>query len=387
MNPDNPSGEKKRILIADDNEGILALLTAQCESLSYETLAATNGKTAVELAFEHSPDLVLVDALMPEMDGFAVIKTLREDERTSHIPIIVLTGENTREKRIRAIKVGANDFLSKPVDTEELFIRIKNNIRLKEYQDIILKQNVLLEERVEERTMELQKAYEELIKVNKTVNQSYKETIHRLAVASEYKDEDTGSHIKRISYYATTIAQELGLGGEFAETMFYASPMHDLGKIGIPDAILLKNGPLTDEEWKVMRSHTLKGAEMLNNSSSPYLIAAEEIAGSHHERWDGGGYPGGLTGEEIPISCRIMNIIDQYDALRSKRPYKKAFDHKTAYEILTVGDGRTSPGHFDPDVLEAFKRREKAFNEIYNTHQDTDPIDLLIGTDGTARGR
>jgi len=214
--------------------------------------------------------------------------------------------------------------------------------------------NEVLEQRVRERTADLQ--------------ESYLETIFTMTRAAEHKDEDTGAHVKRISYYSRELARMLGMDETFIDSIFFASPMHDIGKIGIPDHILLKPGGFVPNEWEIMKTHAAMGAMILGNSKSPYLVMGAEIALNHHERWDGGGYPGGKRGEEIPLSARIMNICDVYDALRSKRPYKPAFDHEKAMSIITQGDGRTLPEHFDPAVIAAFKQNHQTFCDIFETY-------------------
>jgi putative two-component system response regulator len=219
----------------------------------------------------------------------------------------------------------------------------------KELQNI----NEILENRVQERTLDLKA--------------SYHETISTMTRAAEYKDEDLGCHVQRISYYCREFARMLGLNEENADMIFFASPMHDIGKIGIPDHILLKPGSLTPDEWDVMKRHTLIGSKILGNSISPYLKMGAEIALNHHERWDGGGYPEGKKGDAIPLMSRIMNICDIYDALRSKRPYKMAFDHQKSVEIITKGIERTKPEHFDPEILATFKNNHWLFEEIYET--------------------
>jgi putative two-component system response regulator len=211
--------------------------------------------------------------------------------------------------------------------------------------------NEALEQRVRERTAELQ--------------ENSLETIFTMTRAAEYKDEDTGAHVQRISYYTHTLAGLLGMDEVFIDKIFFASPMHDVGKIGIPDHILLKPGSFTPEEWVVMKGHTTMGAKILGHSKSPFLKMGAEIALNHHERWDGSGYPEGKQGEAIPLAARIMHICDIYDALRSKRPYKPAFGHMTTLDILSRGDGRTEPEHFDPVIHAAFKQHHQAFRDIF----------------------
>jgi putative two-component system response regulator len=263
----------------------------------------------------------------------------------------MITSLDSRDDRVAGIAIGADDFLTKPIDNEELALRLRNNLRNKEFHDFLESHKQLLEKQVAERT--------------KLLREGYVDTIHRLVLASEFKDEHTGAHINRISHYAREMAESCNLGSEFVESIFYASPMHDIGKVAIPDSIQQKPGPLNTSEWQVMKTHTTIGAEILEGSSSPYLQMAVDIAKYHHERWDGRGYPEGLKGEEIPLTARIMNICDQYDALRSERPYKKSFNHEKSCAIILEGSDRTSPEHFDPEVLEVFRKFRGRFAEIY----------------------
>ena len=214
--------------------------------------------------------------------------------------------------------------------------------------------NGVLEQRVRERTADLK--------------ESYLETILTLTRAAEHRDADTGAHVQRISYYSRELAKILGMDDEFVDKIFYASPMHDIGKLGIHDHVLLKPSGFTAEEWEHMKQHAIMGAKILGNNKSPYLQMGAEIALNHHERWDGTGYPNGKRGEEIPLAARIMNICDIYDALRSKRPYKSGFDHLKTMEIMTRGDGRIQPQHFDPVILEAFKQNHQLFCDIFDSH-------------------
>ena len=346
----------KTILIADDDEGIVMLLRTLCEDRGYRTIAASNGREAVEMTFQNLPDLIVMDATMPEKSGFDATLELKSNARTEHIPIVMLTGLQSRADRLRGIAAGANDFLTKPVDGEEFALRVSNNLKIKEYHDFLENHARILEERVRQRTEDIRKGYID--------------TIYRLAVVSEFKDEDTGSHIKRIGFFTKVLASVLGMGSDFTEAIYHASMMHDIGKVGIPDSIMLKPGALTDEEWKIMKSHSERGARILSGSGSPYLIMAEQIARSHHERWDGSGYPAGLEGEAIPFAARITTIADQYDALRTRRTYKPAFSHNATMRIITEGDGRTLPTHFDPRVLEAFALNGQRFEDIFEQRSE-----------------
>jgi putative two-component system response regulator len=346
----------KKILIADDQLFDITVLKDLCKEMGHDTVVARNGREAVERARTERPDCILIDVIMPVMDGFEATKRLKNDEVTAHIPVIMLTSLGSRKDRLAGIAVGADDFLTKPVDKKELALRLRNNLRNKEFHDFLEEHKQLLEKQVAERT--------------KWLRESYVDTIHRLVRASEFKDQHTGAHINRISHYAREIAESCNLGSEFAESIFYASPMHDIGKVAIPDSIQQKQGPLDAAEWHVMKTHTTVGAEILEGSASPYLQMAVDIAKHHHERWDGKGYPSGLKGEEIPLTGRIINICDQYDALRSERPYKSAFDHEKSCSIILVGSDRTSPEHFDPQVLEVFRKGHGRFAEIYEEFRD-----------------
>jgi putative two-component system response regulator len=365
------SGEAgKTILLADDEPGIMLLLKTLCQGMGYRTIEASNGLEAVEKTVRFLPDLAIMDGAMPVKSGFEATRELKSNILTEYIPIIMLTGLQTREDRLKGISAGANDFLTKPVDAEELALRVRNNLKIKEYHDFLKNHAGILEEQVRKRTMELHRTLDELIKANDLVTRGYIDTIFRLAVVSEYKDEDTGRHIRRISYYSKELASTLGMDADFTEGIFHASIMHDIGKVGIPDSILLKPGALSPEEWETMESHTVRGARILSGSDSPYLKMAEAIARSHHERWDGSGYPSGLSGEAIPLAARITNIADQYDALRTLRPYKPAFPHSETVRIITEGDGRTMPRHFDPRILRVFSASAGRFEEIYEEKKD-----------------
>jgi putative two-component system response regulator len=362
--------DRKKILIVDDEEQNVKLLSSLLRAEGYETETASNGREAVEKVKAVSPDLVLLDIMMPDMDGYEACSLIKNNPESANVPVVIVTALSDRESKLRGLELSANEFLTKPIDRVELVLRVKNLLRIKDYEDFMISHNQRLEQEVRKRTYELQAAMEEIDAAHKAIKESYIETIYRLTLAAEFRDEDTATHIKRISYYCKTLSGHLGQPDLFCETIFYAGPMHDIGKIGIPDSILLKPGKLTAEESDVIKSHTTIGAKILNHPTSEFLAAAEVVALTHHERWDGTGYPQGLKGEDIPLMGRIMNIVDQYDSLRSKRPYKASFSHEQAFDIIVKGDGRTMPEHFDPKILGTFSDAADEFNRIFEEYQD-----------------
>ena len=352
---------KAVILIVDDEINNRELLCALLHAKGYATLTANSGDAGLRMANEQLPDLILLDVMMPVMNGYQVAKTLKQGTLTAHIPIIMISALDDRDSRLAGLDAGAEDFLTKPIDRAELWVRVRNMLRLKEYRDFLDRHNVILEQKILERTQELDKSHARL-------RDSYIETIFTMTRAAEYKDEDTGAHVQRISYYSKCLGETLGMDADFVDAIFYSSPMHDIGKIGIADAVLLKPGRFTDEEFEIMKTHSSLGAEILGFGSSPYMVMGADIALNHHERWDGSGYPGGLKKEAIPLSARIMSICDIYDALRSKRPYKLASDHAKTINIIAHGDSRTRPEHFDPSIFAAFMENHQLFQEIFEAY-------------------
>jgi putative two-component system response regulator len=338
------------ILIVDDQDINIQLLKRILTAAGYTSVTSTmNSLEVCELHRRHHYDLILLDLQMSCMDGFQVMDGLKEIEPDDYLPVLVISAHP--DHKLRALQAGAKDFISMPFELAEVLARVHNMLEVRLLHNELHIFNDVLEQKLRENT-----AY---------LKDSYLETIFTMLRAAEYKDEYTGAHLQRISHYCRELSSKLGLDEVFVDQIFFASPMHDVGKMGVPDHILLKPGGLTHAEWKIMREHSSMGANILGNSQSPYLKMGAEIALNHHERWSGGGYPNDKRGEEIPLAARIMNICDIYDALRSKRPYKPAIDHLKTMDIITRGDGRTQPEHFDPVILAIFKQNHQLFGEIF----------------------
>lgn len=327
-----------KILLVDDNPANVLLLRRIYESAGFSNIRSTQDSTEVLGIWEEwRPDLIVLDLHMPKMTGYEVMVELSQHRPLGDFtPILVFTADVTSDAKRRALEAGASDFLTKPGDATEILLRSKNFLRMRALNQALEASNADLERRVAERTAELKRAHLEVVE--------------RLAQAAEYRDDDTGAHAQRVGATAAGIARNLGISDSEAEVLELAATLHDLGKVGIPDSILLKEGRLTEAEFAMMREHAQIGAKICSGSSSPILQVAEVVASSHHEKWDGSGYPLGLKGEDIPLVGRIVAVADVYDALRSERPYKSAYTHEEAVRVIAEGAG----SHFDPEVVEAF---------------------------------
>jgi putative two-component system response regulator len=326
-----------RILIIDDQLLSVRLLTDILQNAGYKNIHSTTDPTkAVSLYCKIRPDIVLLDLNMPIMNGFQVMEKLRTIKNESYLPILIISSVDSNESRYRALETGGKDFIIKPYERVDVLIRIKNMIEVRLLHNQTIDQSRSLEQKVLERTLEL---YE-----------TQKDVIQRMARAIEYRDLETGLHIVRMSQYCNLIAIELGLSRKDCDLISIASPLHDIGKIGIPDIILQKPAKLTEAEWEVMKTHTSIGAELLSDSKSEFLAIAKEIALTHHERWDGTGYPNGLKRSRISIFGRICCLCDVFDALTSVRPYKKAWPIAKAVNEIKTGRGT----HFDPEIVDCF---------------------------------
>ncbi len=328
-----------KILIVDDEPINIRILQKALHRENYQCIDTTTDPREVDALYRKNfYDLVLLDIQMPYLDGFSVMKQLKtiDAQRKTYSPVLVLTAQTDRETRLKALQQGAKDFLTKPFDMTEALHRIYNLLEVKLLHNQAYHQNKILEQKVRHRTDAL--------------NQTRLEIIHRLGRAAEYRDNETGLHIIRMSRYSQLLGLKIGMIHEESETLLHASPMHDLGKIGIPDSILLKPGKLTKEEFDIMKQHPVIGSDILSGSNHELLSMAKTIALTHHERWDGSGYPHGIKGEAIPLHGRIVAICDVFDALTSERPYKKAWSVSETIDFMK----QQSQKHFDPTLLRNF---------------------------------
>jgi putative two-component system response regulator len=330
--------DSPRILAADDDAGALRVLGRILARAGFSEVRTTlDGLEVPGLFVEHAPDLVVLDLHMGPVKGTDVIRRLRPlIPAGTYLPILVVSGDLTEEARIGALAEGAVDFISKPYAVDEVLLRVRNHLHTRSLHLAVEGQNRELERKVQERTRELEEAAWEVLE--------------RLARAAELRDDDTGLHTRRVGELSARIAAAVGLPEAEVEMIRRTAPLHDVGKIGIPDGVLLKPGKLSEGEWELMKRHTTIGAQILSSGRSEMVRMAEAIARAHHERWDGGGYPSASAGEEIPLPARIVALADVYDALSSDRPYRAAWPHARVLDEIAAGRGT----HFDPRLVDVF---------------------------------
>ena len=339
-----------QVLVVDDEAPVAQLVEQTILKAGYDCRIAENGNQALKFLAEEPIDVVLSDIIMPEMDGVELLKRVKADYTAD---VMIMTGFTEDFNYETLIKEGASDFITKPFSLRELLLRLKRVLKMRYLLIERDQMNEELEASVERLgtvNSELNSALTDLKSMNQQLNQSYLDTINRLCLAAEYKDDDTGNHIMRISRYSELITQKLGQTDQYVQLMRYASPMHDIGKIGIPDNILLKPDKLTDKEFDIIKTHTTIGANILSGSQADVLKLAHEIALNHHEKWNGKGYPNGISHLEIPLSARIVGLVDTFDALTSKRPYKAPYPMEVALDIIQSEREK----HFDPKIVDAF---------------------------------
>lgn len=353
-------GERETILVVDDTPENLAFMSGLLKDF-YRVKVANNGEKALTIVqAENPPDLVLLDIMMPGLDGYEVCRRMKSNRQTAQIPIIFLTAKSEIEDERKGLELGAADYITKPVSPPILLARVKTQLTLKASADFLRDKNAFLEQEVARRTQEIQAIQDVTIQV--------------MASLAETRDNETGNHIRRTQNYVKALAEHLKdhprfrhfLSDSIIQQLYKSAPLHDIGKVGIPDHILLKPGRLTPEEFEMMKTHTTLGrdaiiqAEKSLGMTVDFLQLAKEIAYSHQEKWDGSGYPEGLSGDEIPISARLMALADVYDALISRRVYKEPMSHEEAVAILQAGRG----SHFDPDIVDAFLDIQAEFQAI-----------------------
>jgi putative two-component system response regulator len=364
-------------MIVDDEQVNVKVVRKYLQGFGYENFVTENDSLrALDLTRREQPDVIVLDIMMPNMSGLEILAALQADENLHRIPVIILTASTDSETKLKALSLGATDFLTKPVDPSELAPRVRNALTVKAHHDHLIQYAKMLEDQVRQRTAQLLA--------------SRRQVILSLARAAEYRDNETGRHVVRVGCYAAIVARQLGFEPNEVELIEQAAQLHDVGKIGIPDAILLKPGkldpeeyesmqrhcgfgrriiePMSTTEWQVLRQHTELGAHIMDVPGSPVLTMAARIAQTHHERWDGTGYPLGLSGELIPIEGRITAVADVFDGLSSRRPYKPPFPLDKCMTIMEEGRGT----HFEPRVLDAFFARREEIVKVQIDYADLD---------------
>ena len=345
--------QKAKILIVEDDKISIRMLENILRKAGYSNLRSLMDPREARSTYqEFLPDIILLDFNMPHLNGFQVMEELKTVETENYLPILMITEEESPQIRLKALESGAKDFLNKPYERVEVLLRIHNMLEVRMLQNEVRDQNKMLEAKVKKRTREL---YDTRLDV-----------IHRLARAAEFRDQETGMHIIRMSKYCEALAKEIGMSDLQRELLLAASPLHDIGKIAIPDSILLKPGKLDPQEWELMKTHTTVGSELLSGSRSAFMKTAAHIALTHHEKWNGAGYPQGLKENQIPLVGRICGLCDVFDALTSSRPYKEAWSFEEAVEEIKKEKAK----HFDPALLESFLNILPEIKRIKSQNED-----------------
>lgn len=370
--------EKSLVLIVDDMEANREVMAEQVESLGYECVTAENGEVALTRIASHAPDVILLDLMMPVLDGFATLERILHHQQWRDIPVIIISSLSDVDGVVRCLERGAVDYLSKPANMQILRARLEATLRKKKMHDL----EVLHQQQMEQYNHTLEGRVRQQVR---TIVEAQTATIFALSKLAESRDMETGQHLERMREFCRIVAEDLAglkkyqqiITPDFIEVHYAASPLHDVGKVGIPDEILRKPGKLTREEFEVMKTHTIIGAETLRavdrkHPGNSFIQMGIEIAESHHEKWDGKGYPHGLSGTDIPLSARILALADVYDALTTKRCYKEEMSHETAKDIILESRGR----HFDPDMVDAFLNREEAFRQVAAMTATHDTIEM-----------
>ena len=372
---------KASILIVDDNEVNSKLLNDMTLALGHNPVLAENGLSAMAHMKKELPDLVLLDILMPEMDGYEVLELMKSDNSTRHLPVIMISAVDQMESIVRCIEKGADDYIIKPFDSTLLKARIEASLEKKRLRD----SEEAYRKKIEDYNLNLENRVQEQVQ---SITSAQVAIIFAMAKLAESRDPETGEHLERMAEYSKLLCQKLStqskyesiIDDKYVDNIYAASPLHDIGKVGIPDHILTKPGKLTKEEFEIMKTHSKIGADTLRvvdekHSGNDLVHMGIEIAESHHEKWDGSGYPNGLSGKNIPLAGRILALGDVYDALTSKRVYKEAFSHDKSREIIIEGRNM----HFDPDVVDAFISVENEFLTIKKRFVDTEKVFISIG--------